>query len=188
MHDIATIRSQPEAFDAGLARRGAEPVSARILDLDSRRRAVLTQLQEAQNRRNAASKAIGQAMGKGDTEEADRLKAEVSDLKATTLPQLEEQARVIGAELDDLLAGIPNIPAEDVPDHLDALRMHLFEHLADCFVAEGVDTCFALLGDANMNWATALAGRGVAMTYVRHEHCAVAAATAVARRIADAAG
>ena len=116
MHDIAIIRSQPEAFDAGLARRGAEPVSARILDLDSRRRAVLTQLQEAQNRRNAASKAIGQAMGKGDTEEADRLKAEVSDLKATTLPQLEEQARVIGAELDELLAGIPNIPAEDVPD------------------------------------------------------------------------
>ena len=116
MHDIATIRSQPEAFDAGLARRGAEPVSARILDLDSRRRAVLTQLQEAQNRRNAASKAIGQAMGKGDTEEADRLKAEVGDLKATTLPQLEEQARVIGAELDELLAGIPNIPAEDVPD------------------------------------------------------------------------
>ena len=51
MHDIAIIRSQPEAFDAGLARRGAEPVSARILDLDSRRRAVLTQLQEAQNRR-----------------------------------------------------------------------------------------------------------------------------------------
>ena len=116
MHDIATIRSQPEAFDAGLARRGAEPVSARILDLDSRRRAVLTQLQEAQNRRNAASKAIGQAMGKGDTEEAHRLKAEVSDLKATTLPQLEEQARVIGGELDELLAGIPNIPAEDVPD------------------------------------------------------------------------
>ena len=116
MHDIAIIRSQPEAFDAGLARRGAEPVSARILDLDSRRRAVLTQLQEAQNRRNAASKAIGQAMGKGDTEEADRLKAEVGDLKATTLPQLEEQARVIGAELDELLAGIPNIPAEDVPD------------------------------------------------------------------------
>ncbi|MGR3417960.1 thiamine pyrophosphate-binding protein [Paracoccus sp. (in: a-proteobacteria)] len=60
--------------------------------------------------------------------------------------------------------------------------MHLFEHLADCFVAEGVDTCFALLGDANMNWATALAGRGVAMTYVRHEHCAVAAATAFARK------
>ena len=116
MHDIAMIRRAPEAFDAGLIRRGAEPVSAHLIDLDTRRRAVLTELQEAQNRRNAASKAIGQAMGKGDTAEADRLKAEVSELKATTLPQLEEQARVIGAELDDLLAGIPNIPADDVPE------------------------------------------------------------------------
>ncbi len=116
MHDIATIRREPDAFDAGLARRGAAPLAAKLLDLDSRRRAVLTELQEAQNRRNAASKAIGQAMGKGDTGEADRLKAEVGELKATTLPHLEEQARVIGAELDDLLAGIPNLPAEDVPD------------------------------------------------------------------------
>ena len=116
MHDIATIRSEPDAFDAGLARRGAEPVSARVLDLDTRRRAVLTELQEAQNRRNAASKAIGQAMGKGDTGEADRLKAEVSELKATTLPRLEQQARELGGELDELLAGIPNIPADDVPE------------------------------------------------------------------------
>ncbi|SNR68843.1 thiamine pyrophosphate-binding protein [Puniceibacterium sediminis] len=59
---------------------------------------------------------------------------------------------------------------------------HVFETLADSFVAEGVDTCFALLGDANMNWATALAERGVRMVYVRHEHCAVAAATAYTRK------
>ena len=59
---------------------------------------------------------------------------------------------------------------------------HVYEALADGFVAEGVDTCFALLGDANMNWATALAGRGARMVYVRHEHCAVAAATAWARK------
>ena len=77
MHDIATIRREPEAFDAALARRGAEPVTARLLDLDTRRRTVLTELQDAQNRRNAASKAIGQAMGSGNTDEAERLKAEV---------------------------------------------------------------------------------------------------------------
>ncbi|TRW99402.1 thiamine pyrophosphate-binding protein [Paracoccus sp. M683] len=59
---------------------------------------------------------------------------------------------------------------------------HVYESLADSFAAEGVSTCFALLGDANMNWATALAGRGVRMIYVRHEHCAVAAATAYARK------
>ncbi len=59
---------------------------------------------------------------------------------------------------------------------------HVFELLAESFVAENVETCFALLGDANMNWATALADRGARMIYVRHEHCAVAAATAYARK------
>ncbi|TKW65982.1 MAG: thiamine pyrophosphate-binding protein [Paracoccus denitrificans] len=59
---------------------------------------------------------------------------------------------------------------------------HVYESLADSFVQQGVADCFALLGDANMNWATALADRGVKMVYVRHEHCAVAAATAYARK------
>lgn len=62
------------------------------------------------------------------------------------------------------------------------MSSHVYEALADSFIAEGVKTCFALLGDANMNWATALADRGVRMIYVRHEHCAVAAATAYARK------
>ncbi|WP_353475047.1 thiamine pyrophosphate-binding protein [Salipiger sp. H15] len=62
------------------------------------------------------------------------------------------------------------------------MALHVFEHLADCFAAEQVDTCFALLGDANMNFAAALAQRGTRMIYVRHEHCAVAAASAYARK------
>src|SRR6478735_7713173 len=64
MHDLRAIRENPETFDAGLARRGAEPVAARIVDLDERRRTVMTRVQEAQARRNEASKAIGVAMGK----------------------------------------------------------------------------------------------------------------------------
>ncbi|MCB2088563.1 MAG: serine--tRNA ligase [Sphingomonadaceae bacterium] len=115
MHDIRLIRDTPEAFDAGLARRGLDPASAAILDLDTRRRAVTTQMQEAQSRRNDASKAIGQAMGKGDTETAEKLKAEVAEIKQT-LPQLEEQDRQLGAELEDMLARLPNTPADDVPD------------------------------------------------------------------------
>ncbi|MBP0484539.1 thiamine pyrophosphate-binding protein [Sagittula salina] len=59
---------------------------------------------------------------------------------------------------------------------------HVFETLAQVFAREGVSDCFALLGDANMAFASALAGLGVDMTYVRHEHCAVAAATAYARK------
>ncbi|MFV0491990.1 MAG: thiamine pyrophosphate-binding protein [Pseudorhodobacter sp.] len=62
------------------------------------------------------------------------------------------------------------------------MAQHVFEALADAFVAEGIQTCFALLGDANMNFATVLSQRGAKMIYVRHEHCAVAAATAYARK------
>ena len=118
MHDLRAIRENPQGFYAGLARRGAEPASAAILDLDERRRAVTTRAQEAQARRNEASKAIGAAMGKGDKATAEALKAEVAALKET-LPALEEEERRLGAELDTLLAALPNIPADDVPDGVD---------------------------------------------------------------------
>lgn len=118
MHDIRMIRENPEAFDAALARRGAEPVAATLLDLDERRRAVSTRMQEAQSRRNDSSKAIGQAMAQGDRDRAETLKAEVAQIKLD-LPALEEEDRTLGAELDALLAAIPNLPADDVPDGSD---------------------------------------------------------------------
>jgi seryl-tRNA synthetase len=96
MHDLKSIRENPAAFDAALARRGAAAVSAEILALDERRRSVLTELQDGQSRRNEASKAIGAAMGKGDAATADALKAEVGVLKEK-LPQLEEQERAVSA-------------------------------------------------------------------------------------------
>ena len=118
MHDLKYIREYPAAFDAALARRGAAAVSAEILALDERRRSVLTQLQEGQSRRNEASKAIGAAMGKGDAATADALKAEVGVLKEK-LPQLEEQERAVSGELDALLASIPNLPFDEVPQGAD---------------------------------------------------------------------
>ena len=118
MHDLRAIRENPEAFDAGLARRGADPAAARVVELDERRRAVSTRMQEAQARRNEASKAIGAAMGKGDTATADALKAEVAALK-DTLPALEDEDRALGAELDALLAALPNIALDEVPDGTD---------------------------------------------------------------------
>ena len=118
MHDIKSIRENPAAFDAALARRGLEPQSATLLALDADRRAVATQMQEAQNRRNEASKLIGAAMGRGDKDEAERLKAEVAALK-DTLPALEAQDRDLLARLTDTLARIPNLPAADVPDGAD---------------------------------------------------------------------
>ncbi|MBA4160768.1 MAG: serine--tRNA ligase [Novosphingobium sp.] len=118
MHDIKFIRENPAAFDAGLARRGLEPLSAPILALDSERRSVATRMQEAQSRRNDASKLIGAAMGRGDKDEAERLKTEVAELK-DTLPALETEERELTQRLTDALAIIPNLPAPDVPEGAD---------------------------------------------------------------------
>ena len=118
MHDIAYIRANPQAFDAALARRGADPVADRIIALDAKKREASTKVQQAQSRRNDASKAIGQAMGQGDKDKAEALKAEVAEIKAS-MPQWEDAASAAGSELDDLLATLPNLPADDVPDGMD---------------------------------------------------------------------
>ena len=118
MHDIAYIRANPQAFDAALARRGADPVADRIIALDAKKREASTKVQQAQSRRNDASKAIGQAMGQGDKDKAEALKAEVAEIKAS-MPQWDDAASAAGSELDDLLATLPNLPADDVPDGKD---------------------------------------------------------------------
>lgn len=114
MHDIRLIRTDPAAFDAALARRGADPAAAAILAIDEERRAVQTKMQEGQTRRNEASKAIGIAMGKGDAATADALKAEVATLKET-LPALEAEEKRLSQAQEDALAALPNLPADDVP-------------------------------------------------------------------------
>jgi len=121
MHDIRAIRDNPEAYVAGWSSRGVEDaaeVVARILALDVDLRAAQTTGQEALARRNAASKAIGAAMGKKDMAEADRLKAEVETLK-TDIAEAGEAEAAKGAELRDLLAGLKNLAADNVPDGED---------------------------------------------------------------------
>jgi seryl-tRNA synthetase len=118
MHDIRTIRENPAAFDAGLARRGLAPLSSEILALDAELRALQTEIQGSLARRNEASKLIGQAMGKGDKELAESLKAEVAALK-NELPEKETAEREKLAALQSRLAAIPNLPADDVPEGED---------------------------------------------------------------------
>ena len=118
MFDIKWIRENPEDFDRGLARRGLEPLSGAILKLDEERRAHLTTLQDLQQHRNAASKEIGKAKAAKDEETAQKLMAEVADLKAK-VQQGEEEERDRNAKLDRALAEIPNLPLEDVPAGTD---------------------------------------------------------------------
>jgi seryl-tRNA synthetase len=119
MYDIKWIRENPDAFDRGLKRRGLEPLSKKLLALDEKRRAAITKFEQAQARRNAASKEIGEAKKAKDEGRAYKLMAEVNELKVT-LPALEEEQKTLGAELDKELAQIPNMPLDDVPDGADA--------------------------------------------------------------------
>ena len=123
MFDIKWIRDNPGAFDAGLKRRGLLPggdvkFAAELIALDEGRRKVITRLQEAQARRNAASKEIGKAKGAKDEAKAAALMAEVAALK-DELAQGEEEQKARDKELHDALSVIPNLPADDVPEGAD---------------------------------------------------------------------
>tara|TARA_Y100000588_G_scaffold54083_1_gene51242 strand:- start:1587 stop:2858 length:1272 start_codon:yes stop_codon:yes gene_type:complete len=107
------IREAPDRFDKGLQRRGLAPLSAHILDLDSRRRAAQTALQEMLTRRNAVSRQVGAAKRSG--EDADALIAEVQSLK-DGIADNEASEKALDAELVELLEGLPNLPADDIPD------------------------------------------------------------------------
>ncbi|MGO6995322.1 serine--tRNA ligase [Rhizobium leguminosarum] len=114
MLDIKWIRENPEALDAALAKRGAEPLAQSLVALDEKRRSAVQKAQDLLSRRNLASKEIGAAMAQKNGELAEKLKAEVSELK-TLLPAIEEEDRQLTAELNDALSRIPNIPFDDVP-------------------------------------------------------------------------
>ena len=126
MLDIKWIRENQESFDAALAKRGQEPRAALLIELDDARRSHTTKLQEAQTRRNSASKEIGKAMGQGDTDKAEALKKEVAEIKSF-IQNGEEEERRLNTALEDALAVIPNIPLDDVPvgeDEADNVELH----------------------------------------------------------------
>jgi seryl-tRNA synthetase len=118
MHDIRWIRDNPEAFDRGLARRGLAPEAAGLIAIDERRRATIVKAEQAQARRNAASKEIGEAKKSKDEARAQALMAEVTELKAS-IPALEAEEKAASEELDKALAQIPNLPLDEVPDGAD---------------------------------------------------------------------
>jgi len=121
MHDIKAIRDDSHHFVRGLKRRGmadAEAVAENLLTKDKALRDLLVRLQNAQARRNEASKLIGQAKAKKDEAQASALMAEVAGLK-DTIQQGEAEQRILEKDLRDHLSVIPNLPADDVPDGAD---------------------------------------------------------------------
>jgi seryl-tRNA synthetase len=121
MHDIKAIRDDRDGFVRGLRRRNiadASTVADDIIDRDHGLRALQTRLQQAQARRNEASKLIGQAKARKDEAQASALMAEVAGLKED-IRKGEEEERKLKSDLDALVAAIPNVPAADIPDGAD---------------------------------------------------------------------
>ena len=112
MFDIKWIRENPDAFDAGLAKRGVESHAAMLIALDEKRRSSQARAQDIQTERNALSKQIGMAKAKG--EDASEILALVSQSKQAQAVAESEQAQA-ASDLDLVLSAIPNLPFDDVP-------------------------------------------------------------------------
>jgi seryl-tRNA synthetase len=118
MHDIRFIRENPAAFDEGLGRRGLPSMSRQILEVDQAWREATKRLQDMQSLRNDASKKIGQAKAQKNEAEAQRLMADVAQLK-DEIPATELRVRESEEALNELLSTLPNLPVADVPDGPD---------------------------------------------------------------------
>lgn len=118
MHDIKAIRDNPQAFDAAFTRRGLAPIADSLIKLDEARRAAVQAAEQAQARRNAASKEIGDAKKAKDNARAEALMAEVTELK-TTMPALDAAVKEADEALKKALSEIPNLPLPEVPEGSD---------------------------------------------------------------------
>ncbi len=126
MLDLRWIRDEPEAFDAAMARRGLTSQSSHIIDLDQRRRAFQTEMQELQAERNNASKEIGAARQQG--RDAGNIMGRVAEIKER-LTKLESDEKTLADQLDMHLAMLPNVLDGAVPDGADeALNVEVRRH------------------------------------------------------------
>ena len=128
MHDLRWIREYPEEFDRGLTRRGLSKHAEKILELDRSWRAAETRAQEAQAQRNRLSREIGSAKSRGLD-----VQVLVDSQRATREAEANEAAEASGLrkEIDEILAGLPNLPAEDVPDGPDETANRVLRHYGE---------------------------------------------------------
>ncbi len=161
MHDLKAIRENPDQYDALWAKRGLEPLSKKILDQDALIRKAKQVVQEAEAARNKSSKLIGQAMAKGDKDEAERLKTEVAGAK-NVIAAMGAQVDSEQAQLRDLLSGLPNVPFADVPEGEDEeANVELHKHLEPTkldFKPKGHDELGEALGMMDFETAAKMSG------------------------------
>jgi seryl-tRNA synthetase len=125
MHDLRWIREHPSEFDRGLARRGVPPCADEILALDRLWRAAETRAQEAQSRRNRIAREIGAAKRQGEpVEPLLRQSTEDREIEASAA----SEASGLRARIDEILAALPNLPAEEVPDGPDETANRVLRH------------------------------------------------------------
>jgi seryl-tRNA synthetase len=125
MHDLRWIREHPSEFDRGLARRGLPPCAEDILALDREWRAAETRAQEAQAERNRFAREIGAAKKRGEPVELSPIDIRMRDGAVTNTAAAAAQLRT---RIDEILKGLPNLPAEEVPDGLDETANRVLRH------------------------------------------------------------
>jgi seryl-tRNA synthetase len=128
MHDIKSIRDNSGGFDAALKRRGLPAQADHLISIDERRRAIIRVLEGHKAKRNQLSAAIGAAKKIKNTEVEADLMGQVS-LEKASIATLESEQVTVDAELRDLLAAIPNLPLDDVPEGVDEhgnVQRHVF--------------------------------------------------------------
>jgi len=161
MHDIKAIRDDPAAFDAGLKRRGLEPMSASLLAIDELRRARIRVSESFQARRNTVSKEVGDAKKAKNDARAAELMGEVAEIKKS-ISTLEAEEKEASKQLFDALAAIPNLPLDEVPDGVDehgnVVRHHFGAVRNYAFAPKAHDDLGSALGFMDFEVAAKLSG------------------------------
>ncbi len=166
MHDIRFIRETPDAFDAGLKKRGLAPLSAQVLDIDKRRRAAISESEAIQAKRKTLSQQIGMAKRKGEPAEA--LMAEVAALEET-LKKGEALAAEFDTELTRILEALPNLPYDDVPEGTDETGNVEIRRFGNQRNFSFVPKDHVALGEATgeMDFASAVKTSGARFVYLK---------------------
>ncbi len=166
MHDIRALRADPAAFDAAMARRGLSPIVARVMTLDSDRRAAQTVLQERQARRNVLAKTIGQGKRAGIA--TSELEAEATALRGE-MDSLEKQVPELDAGIRRILETLPNVLDPAVPDGPDEIANVVLKQVGEPPAFDFGPKQHFELGEAlgMMDFATAAKLAGARFTVLR---------------------